>query len=159
MHSSRMKSCSVDGLLFSWDQCIDEVNVEIPVPSSTHKADVSIQFGCRSLGIQVGEVSLHQHLADPIVNNESFWYLEDNHSSLQPRLLRIVMVKSQPGRAWTRVFVDQSGSFSQDEEEEARKRILLERFSIENPGFDFSQAQFEGACIPDARSFMGGFTL
>jgi hypothetical protein len=32
---------------------------------------------------------------------------------------------------------------------------MLERFTEENPGFDFSNAEFNGN-VPDARNFMGG---
>ena len=39
--------------------------------------------------------------------------------------------------------------------EETKKSILLERFSEENPGFDFSEARMDGR-VPDAREFMGG---
>lgn len=39
--------------------------------------------------------------------------------------------------------------------EEDKKRLMLERFAEENPGFDFSNADFNGA-VPDARKFMGG---
>ena len=40
-------------------------------------------------------------------------------------------------------------------QEEMRKKILLERFQQENPGFDFSDAAMNGN-VPDAREFMGG---
>ena len=36
-----------------------------------------------------------------------------------------------------------------------RKKILLERFQEENPGFDFSDAKMDGT-VPNAREFMGG---
>lgn len=39
--------------------------------------------------------------------------------------------------------------------EEVKKRLMLERFQEENPGFDFSNATFNGA-VPDPQSFMGG---
>ncbi|CAN0027242.1 unnamed protein product [Heterosigma akashiwo] len=33
--------------------------------------------------------------------------------------------------------------------------MMLERFQEENPGFDFSGAEFNGM-VPDPREFMGG---
>jgi hypothetical protein len=33
---------------------------------------------------------------------------------------------------------------------------MLERFQAENPGFDFSDASFNGQTVPDASTFMGG---
>jgi hypothetical protein len=41
------------------------------------------------------------------------------------------------------------------DEEEARRQLMLERFQLEHPGFDFSGAEFSGAA-PDPRTFMGG---
>jgi len=38
---------------------------------------------------------------------------------------------------------------------EVQKKITLERFQEEHPGFDFSGAEFNGA-PPDPRDFMGG---
>jgi hypothetical protein len=38
---------------------------------------------------------------------------------------------------------------------QVQKRILLERFQEENPGFDFSGAEVNGT-VPDPRTFMGG---
>jgi hypothetical protein len=39
--------------------------------------------------------------------------------------------------------------------EQVKKDLMLQRFQEENPGFDFSGADFNGS-IPDARDFMGG---
>ena len=38
---------------------------------------------------------------------------------------------------------------------EVQKKLMLERFGEENPGFDFSGAEFSGGA-PDPRNFMGG---
>ena len=40
-------------------------------------------------------------------------------------------------------------------QKEVQKNLLLERFSKENPGFDFSNAQMNGN-VPDPKEFMGG---
>ena len=39
--------------------------------------------------------------------------------------------------------------------EAVHKRLLLERFGQENPGFDFSGAEVNGS-VPDPRVFMNG---
>ena len=36
-----------------------------------------------------------------------------------------------------------------------KKAMILERFQQENPGFDFSGADFNGQ-VPDPKTFMGG---
>lgn len=38
---------------------------------------------------------------------------------------------------------------------QVQQQLLLERFGRENPGFDFSQAEFNGN-VPNPREFMGG---
>ena len=38
---------------------------------------------------------------------------------------------------------------------EVQKKLMLERVGEENPGFDFSGAEFSGSA-PDPRNFMGG---
>jgi len=38
---------------------------------------------------------------------------------------------------------------------DAQKKLMLERFQAEHPGFDFSNAEFNGS-VPDPRTFMGG---
>jgi hypothetical protein len=39
--------------------------------------------------------------------------------------------------------------------QEVQKKVMLERFQEEHPGFDFSGAEFNGMA-PDPREFMGG---
>lgn len=39
--------------------------------------------------------------------------------------------------------------------EEEKKKLLLERFTEEHSGFDFSNAQINGQC-PDPKKFLGG---
>jgi hypothetical protein len=41
------------------------------------------------------------------------------------------------------------------QQEATKQQMMLERFQEENPGFDFSNAEFNGAA-PDPRTFMGG---
>jgi hypothetical protein len=41
------------------------------------------------------------------------------------------------------------------EAQQVQQKIMLERFQAEHPGFDFSQAQFNGSA-PDPRKFLGG---
>ena len=41
------------------------------------------------------------------------------------------------------------------QEEATKQQMMLERFQEENPGFDFSNAEFNGAA-PNPRTFMGG---
>ena len=64
------------------------------------------------------------------------------------------MVKAIRGEHWRAAFANHIRT-DPVTEEEVRKQIMLERFQAENPGFDFSGAEFSGA-VPDAASFLGG---
>jgi hypothetical protein len=133
--------------------------MDFVIDARIRKGEVSVQFECKFVKLMAGDLLVERHLENPIVVRESLWHFEDLPLSSTSRILRLVLIKSRPGVTWTRVFAEQSGCLDPIEEEEARKAILLERFSQENPDFDFSQARFEGTGIPDARSFMRGLTL
>ncbi|XP_028103207.1 nudC domain-containing protein 2-like [Camellia sinensis] len=68
--------------------------------------------------------------------------------------LHITLQKRDKGQTWPSPILGegQLDPYSVDVEQ---KRLMLQRFQEENPGFDFSQAQFTGNC-PDPRTFMGG---
>ena len=66
----------------------------------------------------------------------------------------IELQKAQKGVRWGCIFKGH-GTMNVLEEENLKKKLLLERFQEENPGFDFSGAEFNGQ-VPEARTFMGG---
>ena len=80
-------------------------------------------------------------------SDESYWFIEDEE-------LHIILQKAFKGELWPSVF---QGHNKVDPltEQEISKKLLLERFQEEHPGFDFSGAQMNGM-VPNAREFMGG---
>ncbi len=62
--------------------------------------------------------------------------------------------KARKGELWPCVFKGH-GALDEAAVAEVQKKLLLERFGKEHPGFDFSGAEVNGS-VPDARSFMGG---
>jgi len=68
--------------------------------------------------------------------------------------MHITLQKREKGKTWSSPIQGQGilDPYAADQEQ---KRLMLQRFQEENPGFDFSQAQFSGTC-PDPRTFMGG---
>ncbi|GMI92211.1 Nuclear Migration 1 [Hibiscus trionum] len=92
--------------------------------------------------------TLEEHdLFSPVKTDSSFWTLEDD-------IMHITLQKRDKGQTWPSPILGQGhlDPYSTDLEQ---KRLMLQRFQEENPGFDFSQAQFTGSC-PDPRTFMGG---
>lgn len=69
-------------------------------------------------------------------------------------VIHFTLTKARPGETWPAVFVghDQLDALS---EEETKRKMLLERFQLEHPGFDFSGAEVSGS-VPDPRTFMRG---
>jgi hypothetical protein len=55
----------------------------------------------------------------------------------------IEIQKAQKGVRWGAVF-RQHESLNPLQEEELKKKLMLERFQEEHPGFDFSDAEFNG---------------
>ena len=62
--------------------------------------------------------------------------------------------KGSKGASWDAVFKGHTcvDPFTQSE---MKKSLMLERFQRENPGFDFSGADFNGQ-VPDPKTFMEG---
>ena len=79
-------------------------------------------------------------------------------------MINIVLAKVYRGEAWESPLLGRkdgdggaAGRQTVDPatKVEIQKKLMLERFQEENPGFDFRGAQFNGS-VPDPRSFMGG---
>ncbi|XP_075458033.1 nudC domain-containing protein 2 isoform X3 [Ascaphus truei] len=92
-----------------------------------------------------GETSLRclgQHwgkLFDSTITDEGTWTLEDR------KLIRIILMKSNRNAAncWASLL---EGEYSADPlvQDQMQKKLTLERFQRENPGFDFSGAELSG---------------
>ena len=69
-------------------------------------------------------------------------------------VLHMSLVKGSKGITWDCLLKGHTKNdpFTQSE---VQKSLMLERFQAENPGFDFSGAQFNGS-VPDPKTFMGG---
>nr|XP_028955481.1 nudC domain-containing protein 2-like [Malus domestica]XP_028955482.1 nudC domain-containing protein 2-like [Malus domestica] len=135
--------------VFEWDQTLEEVNMYISLPLNVP----SKHFFCKiqskhvEVGIKGNPPYLNHDLTCPVKTDCSFWTLEDD-------IMHITLQKRDKGQTWASPIVGegQLDPYSTDLEQ---KRLMLQRFQEENPGFDFSHAQFTGGC-PDPRTFMGG---
>jgi len=76
------------------------------------------------------------------------WSLEDGE-------ITITLTKASQGTTW-KCVCEGHGSLDEAAEKEVHKKMLLERFGKEHPGFDFSGADVTGS-VPDPKTFMGGF--
>jgi len=135
--------------IYEWEQDLEEINLWIDPPPGL-KADqieCTIKATHLTVGIKGNPPYLDKDLTGSVVEKESFWTFEDNRIHIQ-------MQKSLMGETWP-CIIDGHGELNPVEAQQVQQKILLERFQRENPGFDFSQAQFNGSA-PDARKFLGG---
>ncbi|KAF7816099.1 nudC domain-containing protein 2 [Senna tora] len=160
--------------VFEWDQTLEEVNMYINLPPSVNTK----QFYCKiqskhvEVGIKGNSPYLNHDLTCPVKTDSSFWTIEDD-------IMHITLQKRDKGQTWASPISGQ-GQLDPYTTDLEQKRLMLQRFqeevnftfiivpfanywfktsevicNLQNPGFDFSQAQFSGGC-PDPRTFMGG---
>jgi hypothetical protein len=86
--------------------------------------------------------------------SESTWCITGEGAK---RELEIVLTKASRASLWETALMGRDGKGTLDPlaKQEVQKELMLERFQEENPGFDFRNAEFNGA-VPDAKNFMGG---
>lgn len=131
---------------YLWQQNYEGVVINVDLPPGLKKADVVVEFNPQRLLIRVGEsIELKGRLCETVDVSECTWVIDDGK-------LEVHLTKVLKGEVWNGVF---EGDPQLDEinKENDKKRILLERFQHEHPGFDFSDANFNGM-IPEPRTFM-----
>mmetsp|Transcript_29028 Transcript_29028/g.54789 ORF Transcript_29028/g.54789 Transcript_29028/m.54789 type:complete len:253 (+) Transcript_29028:170-928(+) len=139
--------------IYEWSQTLETLEISIdqpPVPSS------SIYVLITPSSLKVGVKNYSQAYIDErtfsLVDVESStWLIVDS-------VIEITLQKAHKGLLWSSPLISSSGKNSEldpKSKEDVKKDIMLERFTEENPGFDFRGAEFNGN-VPDARKFMGG---
>lgn len=135
--------------IYTWEQTLTDVLIYIKPPPGIPASS----FACTiipsrvTLGLKGAPPFLDEKLSGACVAKESFWNLDEGE-------LTLTLTKARKGETWPSVFVGH-GTLDAAEETETHKKLLLERFQEEHPGFDFSQATVNGT-VPDPRNFMGG---
>nr|GMD26895.1 nudC domain-containing protein 2 [Ipomoea batatas] len=135
--------------VFEWDQTLEELNIYINLPENVPKKLFYCKIESKHLevGIKGNPPYLNHDLSNHVKTDCSFWTLEDD-------IMHVTLQKRDKGQTWSSPIIGQ-GQLDPYTTDLEQKRLMLQRFQEENPGFDFSQAQFNGNC-PDPRSFMGG---
>ncbi len=152
--SSRRAFTHEGRVIYEWEQGLDEVSVYITPPPGVKASMLSITVTPSrvSIGVKGNPPYLDEELASTCVAKESVWTLDEG-------VLQLTLVKAKKAEAWPSAFKGHAAPAGAPEAavalEEDKRRILLERFQEENPGFDFSQAEVNGQ-VPDPRTFMGG---
>eukprot|EP00882_Tetradesmus_deserticola_P008802 GHRQ01009286.1.p1 GENE.GHRQ01009286.1~~GHRQ01009286.1.p1 ORF type:complete len:161 (+),score=43.85 GHRQ01009286.1:348-830(+) len=134
--------------VYEWDQTLTEVNMYVPVPPDMRAKEIFCDISKQHLkfGRQDNPPFLDMDLFKAVKVSDCIWTLEDN-------VMHITLAKLEQGEPWLAVL--QGHELDPAKQQEDQQRLLLERFQREHPGFDFSNASFNGAA-PNARTFMGG---
>jgi hypothetical protein len=111
--------------------------------------DIKISHARVRVGIKGNPPFLDHETGGEVIVADSFWSVDVAEGEIT-----INLQKMKKGETWLAAFKGH-GELDPLTQEEDKKRLMLERFAEENPGFDFSNADFNGQ-VPDARSFMGG---
>lgn len=126
----------------SWWQTVGEVFVHVQVPKGTRGKHVCVEIKPRHIVCTVhGKTVFDGNLHSTVIADESTWTIEE-----QERIL-ILLVKSEPTnseKVWGSLL---EGQYVPDPYvmHEMMKKLDLEKFQIENPGFDFSGAKLDKA--------------
>ncbi|KAF9604912.1 hypothetical protein IFM89_011194 [Coptis chinensis] len=91
------------------------------------------------VGIKGNPPYLNHDLTSHVKTDSSFWTIEDD-------ILHITLQKREKGQTWVSPISGQ-GQLDPYASDLEQKRLMLQRFQEENPGFDFSQAQFSGDVV------------
>mmetsp|Transcript_54857 Transcript_54857/g.128243 ORF Transcript_54857/g.128243 Transcript_54857/m.128243 type:complete len:246 (-) Transcript_54857:184-921(-) len=137
-------------LVYEWEQGLDEVNIYITPPPGikANMFDIQITSDHLTVGLKGNkEKFLNHNLGAKCKHSESYWTLEDTE-------LHITLTKLAKGVPWD-AALEGHQPLDPMTATEVRKDIMRERFQEEHPGFDFSNAEFNGN-VPDASKFMGG---
>jgi len=137
--------------IYEWEQTLDDVNIYITPPPGVTAGLLNIVIEPRHLRVGLKDTPpfLDEGTGGLVKVDESYWSMDDG-------VLTIMLQKGFKGETWDSALLGRGGqTIDPATKQEIQKQLMLERFQEEHPGFDFSNAEFNGAA-PDARSFMGG---
>jgi len=171
-----------DHVVYEWDQTLNDLNIYIQVPAGVKGKQIYVDLEIKHIRVGIKpnppylEVNIswlccictlasfllhcsfildlrarsgpQKDLGGTIKTSESYWTLDNGE-------LQIQLTKAQKGETWESAL---DGHSLQGTAKDAdQKRLLLERFQHEHPGFDFSSAEISGDA-PNPRTFLGGYS-
>ncbi|KAK9962904.1 hypothetical protein ABG768_006142 [Culter alburnus] len=124
----------------SWYQTMEEVFIEVNVPPGTSAKEIKCNIESKHIELRVKDQQIFKgKLFGSTVSDEATWTLEDK------KLIQIVLMKTnrEAGNCWQSLL---EGEYAADlwVQDQMQRKLTLERFQRENPGFDFSGAEISG---------------
>jgi len=135
--------------VYEWEQSFEEVSMYVRPPLGVKASQLLCAITPKhlTLGIKGLPPFIHEPLAATCIAKESLWVFEDGE-------MTITLAKAAKGETWPSVCQGH-GTLDSHTETETHRKMLLERFGQEHPGFDFSGAEVTGT-VPNPQTFMGG---
>uniref|UniRef100_A0A5S6QS35 CS domain-containing protein n=1 Tax=Trichuris muris TaxID=70415 RepID=A0A5S6QS35_TRIMR len=124
-----------------WWQTVGEVNIEVGLPEPVRASRIDARILPTKIAFSIdGKVLLEGELFAPVHVEESVWTLEDG------KTLRIMLSKStsSQNKCWRSLFADGSHAPDAVIYDRMEKCLVLERFQVDNPAMDFSDAELSG---------------
>lgn len=137
-------------VVYELDQTLEEIRIYItPPPNMTAKQiQCDITSKHLALGLKGSEKPfIDEDFFSKVKVDESSWMMSDGE-------IEVNLQKVNKAETWESALKGH-GELNPFVKGEVQKQLMLERFGEENPGFDFSGADFSGS-VPDPRNFMGG---
>jgi hypothetical protein len=138
---------------YTWTQTIEEVSVSVPVPITTRGRDLEVVIKNNLLLVKF------KNAAKPILDGEpygtvkakeSIWTLEDRDKDTKE--VRILLQKSISHESWKGLLKGEAiDAFTADQMD---RKMMLEKFQKDYPGFDFSGANFTGQVPNDPKNWL-----
>jgi len=136
---------------YTWTQTIEEVVVLIPVPIATRGRDLEVLIkGDRLLVKNRDRCILDGAPFGPIKPKESIWTLEDRDK--ETKEVRMVLQKAITHDSWKGLL--QGEAIDPHTADLMDKKMMLEKFQRDYPGFDFSGANFTGQVPQDPKNWL-----
>lgn len=143
--------------IYQWEQTLDEVILYVPAPPAHAKVACTIDSSRVRLGLHTStQYMIDEATYGKVDIEESTWTLEDGN-------VVIYLQKANKGLVWESALLGRrvnesivAAVLDPFQLEQVKQELLLERWQAENPGMDFRDAKFNGATVPDPRTYMGG---
>ena len=147
---NRHRHRAEDGkVLYEWEQTLDEMNVYVFVDPLIKTSDILVDVRTDTMTMRekkengfmfIDRLKMYR----VVVSDETVWTRDGISGEIH-----VQMVKRKKAEPWVGAFEAHCDEISAKATEEDRERMMRARFQSENPGFDFSDAKFDGA-VPDA---------
>ena len=137
-------------VIYEWEQSMEEVLMYVTPPEgvTARMIDCTITSNRLKLGLTGNPPFINEETFDTVVVDESFWTMDDSG------VIEINLQKMRKASTWASALKGH-GELNAFAQSEVQKKMTLERFQEEHPGFDFSGAEFSGMA-PDPRKFLNG---